>query len=205
MGRKSPTLAGLKYLISAVVAAGLFVEAPMAAVPGVSTDALLRQMSGDLLFVSSEASVTTAATNNAVQAINGIVSECKKYDPAYRTDCLAQGLKEVAARLPRGEYDKARSIISSAASKLNKLVSRNVDTSQDVIQSTPNSNPRLKTKRRYRAVKKEALAAVMKEAQGIVDEAVTELLRSYENSDKRHAHYQKIATAVGSTKVLLRS
>ena len=45
----------------------------------------------------------------------------------------------------------------------------------------------------------------MQQAQRVVQQAETKLLRSSENSEKRFQHYQQVATAVGSTKVLLRS
>ncbi|WP_149737599.1 hypothetical protein [Rhizobium sp. RU20A] len=145
------------------------------------------------------------ATNAIVAQIASVTKECRQYDPVYRTDCLAIGLKQIAQRLPSGDYKQARAILSRAASDLSSLVSRNLDSSVEPLKAAPNANPNFKASRSYRAVKKAALAAVTREAQAIIREAVTELLRAYENSDKRHAHYQKIAGAVDGTKVLLRS
>lgn len=194
--------AGFRTTVAAILVAGLLAEASHAAVPALSVDVAASDPLADLLVL---AAVSTGTTNSVVQNIQSVTGECKRYDPVYRIDCLAQGLKEVSSRLPHGEYDKARAVLSKAASRLSSLASRNADPSAASLEAAPNANPRFKAKRRYRAVKKEALAAVMKEAQAIIDEAVTELLRSYENSDRRHVHYQKIANATGSTKVLMRS
>ncbi len=45
----------------------------------------------------------------------------------------------------------------------------------------------------------------MAEAVKVIAEAETQLLRATENSDRRASHYRRIAVALGSTKVLLRS
>ncbi|WEZ83076.1 hypothetical protein P6U16_19560 [Rhizobium sp. 32-5/1] len=158
-----------------------------------------------LQHISEETSVSKKATDAIVADIRSIVAECGRYDPVYRVDCLAQGLKEVSRRMPAGQYLGARMIISKAAGKLSSLARANADSAQPKLDSPSGTNPRLKGKKRYTAIKKEALAKVMKEAQAIIQEAETQLLRSAENSAKRQAHYQQIATAISSTKVLLRS
>ncbi|WP_421591461.1 hypothetical protein [Shinella sp. M27] len=201
-GQKSMGIFASKCAVVFLVASGMFMEVGFAAMPSVPRDLTVSDPLDDLLVL---ASVNNGATDSIVKNIQLVKSECRNYAPAYRIDCLSQGLKQVASRIPGGEYDQARAILSRAASKLGSLVARNVDAEAEVIESKPNANPHFKAKRRYRAVKKAALGAVMKEAQAIVEEAVTRLMRSYENGDRRSVHYQKIAKATDSMKVLLRS
>lgn len=202
-GRANAVLATMISLALVSTSAGFtgpVLATPVVVLPDLSPEQQL------LHLINQETGVSTRDTSLIVQNIQSVVADCKRYDPVYRVDCLAQGLKDVASRIPAdGDYSKARRIISKAAGDLAKLVRANADSSQPKLDAPATANPRLKRKRSYTAVKKEALAAVMKQAQAIVKEAATELLRSYENSDKRFAHYQKIATAVDSTKVLLRS
>lgn len=200
--RKSMGMSASKFVIAALVAAGLIAEGAQAAMPRPAQDSAVSDPFDNLLVL---ADVNPGATDAIVKSILLVRSECRNYAPAYRIDCLSQGLKQVASRFPGGQYDRAQSILSKAASRLGSLVSRNLDADAEVIESKPGANPHFKAKRRYRAVKKAALGAVMKEAQAIVEEAVTQLMRSYENSDRRAAHYQKIATATASLNVLLRS
>jgi len=191
-------------LVVSVSIAGISIATPVSAMP-VAPATGLSEVDGLLLRINEEVGVSKKATDAIVADIRSVVADCKRYDAAYRVDCLAQGLKEVSRRMPGGEYQQARSIISKAAGKLSSLVRANADSAQPKLDAPSGANPRLKSKRRYTAIKKEALATVMKEAQAIIQEAETQLLRSAENSAKRQAHYQQIATAISSTKVLLRS
>lgn len=191
-----------KYAVAFLVATALMLDTARATMPMVWGDPAPSDPLTELFVL---ASVNPGATDAIVKNIVLVRSECRNYAPAYRIDCLAQGLKQVASRFPSGEYDRARGILSKAASRLGSLVSRNLDPEAETIESKPGANPHFKAKRRYRAIKKAALGAVMKEAQAIVEEAATQLMRSYENSDRRAAHYQKIATATDSLKALLRS
>jgi len=148
--------------------------------------------------------VSPAATSSIVRNIQAVRDECARYDPVYRIDCLRRGLKEVASRIPNvGDYQQARQIISRAASKLGGIQARNADASQPQMRSR--GNARFKRQRTLTAVKRENLRQAMQQAVAVIAEAETLLLRSAENSEKRYSHYQQIAAAVGSTKVLLRS
>lgn len=143
---------------------------------------------------------TAAITNN----ISAVRNECAKYDPRYRIDCLRQGLTEVARRIPeRGDYSDTRRIIAQTAAKLGEVQNKYADNAAP--EQTSEGNARFPAKRTYKAVKQEKLAVAMEEATKIIEEAETQLLRAAENSEKRSAHYQEIAAAIGSTKVLLRS
>ena len=144
------------------------------------------------------------ATRAIVNNITAARDECAGYDPVYRIDCLSQRLRDVADHMPRGEaYDQAQRIISKASRDLEGIQASNVD--HDAPTQRSRANPRLKGARTFSAIKRENLDRAMEQAKQVIEEAETQLLRATENSDKRASHYQQIAVALGSTKVLLRS
>lgn len=145
-----------------------------------------------------------ATTASIVRNIQAVRAECASYDPVYRIDCLRRGLKDVADRIPGvGDYRQAKRIIAQAASKLGGIHANNADASQPRVRTR--GNARFKRQRTLTAVKRQNLRQAMQQAAAVIEEAETLLLRSAENSQKRSSHYQQIAAAVGSTKVLLRS
>ncbi|TCM76983.1 hypothetical protein [Rhodovulum steppense] len=122
--------------------------------------------------------------------------------PEYTVDCLSQALGRIAAKMPRGDYERAKTVLEQAARDLGALASANRDRTRPQIrlrqpsgETTPPISP----------VRRDALAEVNAAAAQILEEAETRLLRSAEGSARRMVHYQRIAAAVGSTKVLLRS
>ena len=145
-------------------------------------------------------------TERIVQDILSVRRECRQYEDVYRIDCLRQGLEMTAANIPdRPENRDAKRILKRAAQKLGAIVSTYEDEDAPLLEVPRNANPRFKTRRTYRAVKKSALPRAMAKANAVIDEAATQLLRSAENSERRYAHYQQISAAVDSTKTLLRS
>lgn len=158
---------------------------------------------------SSAVSATVAVpsdylTSSIVKNINGARAECGSYDPVYRIDCLRQRLADIAQRIPSGPaYSEARQIISRASSKLGRIQAGITDGKAPRQRSR--ANPRLKQAKIYAAAKREKLSKAMAQARQVIEEAETQLLRAAENSDKRAGHYQQIAAALDSTKVLLRS
>lgn len=148
--------------------------------------------------------LTPYITSSIVQNIQAVRIECGRYDPIYRIECLHLGFSLVAQRIPQsGDYREMKAILNRAASELSRIVSANVD--QAAPRQASRGNSRFKVRRTYRAVKKQKLKAALDQAEDAVIRAETRLLRSGENSQKRYQHYQQVATAVGSTKVLLRS
>jgi hypothetical protein len=155
---------------------------------------------------SARSPVSRPETEAITRNIDSIRIECARIDPLYRIDCVRQGLNNVARRIPAdGEYGPARSLILRASRTLGAIVDRNADNKAVPMQSQPGTNPRFRAKRRYTAVKKGNLGAALRQANAVVEELATELLRASENSQKRQQHYQRIAAAVGSMKTLLRS
>jgi hypothetical protein len=145
-------------------------------------------------------------TDRIVQDLLSIRRECRRYDEVYRIDCLRQGIDMTIARMAnRPENRDAKRILRRASSQLAQIVSTYEDRSAPELEVPRRANPRFKTRRTYRAVKKSALPKAMAKANAVVNEAATQLLRSAENSERRYAHYQQISAAVDSTKTLLRS
>ncbi len=128
--------------------------------------------------------------------ISSIPSQCQFLPQEYRVDCLAQELREASRIVRNSGYKNANREIASAAKKLDRIVKRNED------KSAPKIKRNGKT---YRAVKKSSVKKVNRQAKKIVAETKTKLIRSAGNSALKKTHYTKIAKAVGSTKVLLRS
>jgi hypothetical protein len=145
-------------------------------------------------------------TDRIVEDLKSIRRECRHYDEVYRIDCLRQGIDMTIARMAdRPENRDAKRILRRASRQLASIVSTYEDHSAPRLEVPRSANPRFKTRRTYRAVKRSALPKAMAKANAVVQEATTQLLRSAENSERRYAHYQQIAAAVDSTKTLLRS
>ena len=145
-------------------------------------------------------------TDRIVKDLLSIRRECQKYDEVYRIDCLRQGIDMTIARMAdRPENRDAKRILRRASRQLASIVSTYADRAAPRLEVPRSANPRFRTRRTYRAVKRSSLPRAMAKANAVVQEAATELLRSAENSERRYAHYQQISVAVDSTKTLLRS
>ena len=159
---------------------------------------------GESTFPRREQGLSDYETTSITRNVDAVRDECADLDPRYRIDCLRKGLIEVAKRIPEtGDYAPARAIVAEAAAKLGEVQRRHADPAAEEKKSS--GGARIAANRTYKAVKREELSQAMAEATEIIEEAETKLLRAGENSEKRAAHYQQIATAIGSTKVLLRS
>ena len=147
---------------------------------------------------------TAYVTNSIIKNINAARAECGSYDPVYRIDCLRQRFADIARRIPSGPaYSQARQIIGRAASQLGRIQGSISD--QKAPRKRSRGNARLKEAKVYTAARRDKLNKAMEQARQVIAEAETQLLRAAENSEKRASHYQQIAAALDSTKVLLRS
>ncbi|MDV7142507.1 hypothetical protein R3X27_07405 [Tropicimonas sp. TH_r6] len=141
-----------------------------------------------------------AFTNSATAAMEKRIREgarvCSELTWVYRPDCLAQTFR-TASRLngSKPDYRDARKILGQAGKKLDALVTANLD---------PATPPLKVARKTYRPVTSGSRATVSKSSRAIVRETESQLLRSG-NSSKRQAHYTRIAEAVSSTELLLRS
>lgn len=148
--------------------------------------------------LSESAGLSDGVTRGVAWLISNGASECKDtLRPEYRIDCLRIALARAASTIDnRPQYRQAARELRSLSRKLEGIVNKYQD------RSAPRAT---KGRTSYRAVSKANQAQANREAAAAIDETVTKLLRSAGNSEKRKIHYSQIATAVGSTKRLLRS
>jgi hypothetical protein len=149
--------------------------------------------------LSESHAYSDSVTRGVAQIIQRGSTECQNVVSAggYHIDCLASVLARAASTVERRQnYRQAGRELRSLSRKLKSIRSKYADPSAPAIT---------KNRRTYRAVSKANLAKANREAIAAIDETVTKLLRSAGNSEKRKVHYAQIATAVGSTKRLLRS
>ena len=148
--------------------------------------------------LSSAYDLDDRITRGVVWIIQSGTNECQNsIRPEYRFDCLRNVLGRAASTIEnRPNYRDAARELRSLSRKLDGIVSKYQD------RSAPRASV---GQRSYRAVSKANLSKARSEASAAIDESVTKLLRSAGNSEKRKTHYSQIATAVGSTKRLLRS
>lgn len=149
---------------------------------------------------------TESYTQSVARQLANIQNFCRRVPATeYTVDCLRDQLEQVASQMPSsGDYAEARDAIAGAAAKLRKLVRDNA--SQDLPSGriqTPDGSERSGSA--LVPVRTDRVAQVNTSARAIMQEAETVLLRSAASSTARKTHYQTIAQAFGSNKVLLRS
>lgn len=138
---------------------------------------------------------SASATSSIVRHLSGAVRECSALASEYAASCAAAAYKKAARSASRPDYRDARRHLNDAARKLDRLVAQNADPAKPPIRKGGNT---------YKAVKTSSVAKVNAAAVKIIAETETKLLRS-SGSGQRKVHYQRIAQAVGSTKVIFRS
>ncbi|MES2666183.1 MAG: hypothetical protein V4712_08795 [Pseudomonadota bacterium] len=146
-------------------------------------------------------------TNRVVRILNSGQAFCASLaDEAYAIDCLAERMEAAAAAMPEtGDYADARAALLQGAARLNALAVANADPALPRATARQAGGDGIRTSRPLVPVRKDKLAEVAVQAQQIVTETETLLLRSSEASSARKVHYSRISAAVGSNKVLLRS
>jgi len=148
---------------------------------------------------------TSQATSLIVTQLNEATEFCSAIgNAAYVIDCLSERLAVIEETMPEtGEYAEAREVIGLASRGLRLLVdeSPSADLPDGIARST-GADAR-QTNRPLRAVSTESLEETLLAAANIIDEAETLLLRS--SASPEEIHYQRVAEAMGSNKILLRS
>ncbi|RYH08762.1 hypothetical protein [Tropicimonas sp. IMCC6043] len=143
----------------------------------------------------------TSAANQAtawiLRIIDGDSERCGQFPWVYRYDCLSYVFKDAAAVRTNkpSDYRKAQEILATGGAKLSALVDQYEDPAQP---------PSRIGNRTIRAVKQTARAEVEPAARAIIKETETLLLRSG-GTPRKQVQYDKIAMAVSSTELLLRS
>jgi hypothetical protein len=207
----------VRKLLMAGVAVAMAVAAPLSAgedsagadpsvfVPDPSV--FVPDFAGRVAALGPEAEVlSTANTDKVVDILQAGQAFCVSLpESVYAVDCLAERMQAAAEAMPAtGDYAEARAALLSGAARLNALARANADPAKPRV-SAQTADGGLSTTRPLVPVRPEQLAAVTAQAQAIVDETETLLLRSAESSAARKVHYERIAAAVESNKVLLRS
>ncbi len=141
-------------------------------------------------------SFSYAKTNAIVADVGRANDICITLPAEYRADCLAQSLKSSASKISKKAYIPVKNEISTTAQSIEDIVTENLDEEAPVIKVGNNT---------YRPIKKEAVEVVNQRVAKVVTESATRLIRSAGNSVTRKIHFQRVAKALNSTKVLMRS
>ena len=144
-------------------------------------------------------------------AMVGSFAAAKKFcaeigDTAYRVDCLAERFGVIAGTVPRdSDYADLQKVLKTTSDRLAALARANRDPNLPRGRATrPGAKPETTT-RPLTPVAPAASAKVNQQAQAILQETQTLLLRSAESSKSKQVQYARIADAIGSNKVLLRA
>ncbi len=151
--------------------------------------------------------VSNARTTQIVTQLNQIQQICEFMGDEYKIACFASTYRQLAEEIPaNGDYEEAREVLLDTARKLDSLVRSNLDRQKPALTARirTDSGQSVPTPP-MRAVREPRASSLNQQASAIVAEAETVLLRSASSDATRAIHYQRIAAAVGSNKVLLRS
>ena len=173
---------------------------------GTSTGTSVDPVSGGGSNTSAPASLE--ATSKIALKIKEASEACGRIPDKYVVDCLARSLQSAADEIPSNpDLRSAKRTLHRAASDLRRLVRKNIDGTQPSVRvRLPETSSQLqRLTPPISPLAPEAIEAVKSEAFRIVSEAETTLLRSANSSRTRSIHYQRLAEAVGSSKLLLRS
>lgn len=144
--------------------------------------------------------LTNTQTDDVVRSVARERDICRRIEWDYRLDCLSQVVRKAREATPQSDTDMTRSL-KEAETRLTRLKSRVIAKDADAVRfKVPEG-----TTAPLRPVTTGDRAAVAREADRIIDEATTELLRSAADDEARLAQYTRVVAALDSTKVLLRS
>lgn len=145
-------------------------------------------------------------TDVIVGSLSAASKFCGALDSAYRVDCLAERIGKMAADIPEDtDYEEIKDVLNQTSQDMANLARRNRDSSkprQNV--STGGSSPQATT-RPLTAVRADSQASVNQQAEAILQNTETLLLRTPDDDTGKKLHYTRIAEAIGSNKTLLRS
>lgn len=143
---------------------------------------------------ASKTVLSNAVTNTVVRTLRREVDRCQRLPWRYRYDCYRRAYKISAGKIAGNPaYAEARAILIEVEESLAATVQRNVDV------AAPRKRQGFQS---YRAVKTSARETAKQEFTQALQEAETKLLRAAGNSN---THYAKIAQALNSNKLLIRS
>lgn len=146
----------------------------------------------------------TAAIANQLEAARNFCGRIVDRD--YIVDCLAAEIGALADRMAEsGDYAPVRAQLEQASRSLSDLAQSNRDPDKPRARARRGGPTPQTSSRPLTPTRAEALDEVLEGAATILEEVETTLLRSTQQGDERRVHFERIAEAVGSNKVLLRS
>lgn len=159
-----------------------------------------------LATIPSWTPLNAATTGRIVNALNAATAFCSaKADRAFTLDCMNYEYWKIVETLPEsGEYADVRVALEVAATRMSALVERHNDKAPAQTLSRTGIEPKVTT-RKINPIVSAAIPSAAREAADAIAEAQTVLLRSTGNSDLRRAQFQRIAQAMESGAILLRS
>ncbi|MEW2914306.1 hypothetical protein [Leisingera sp. JC11] len=138
--------------------------------------------------------LSSKATQAVVKTLTSGFERCGTLPQVYKFDCYRHTYKLAAQKLNGNQaYAEAYKALVLVEETLTRSVKQNLDPAQP---------PKRKGLNLYRAVKPAAVPQIKRQAESAMKQAETILLRSPAN---KQVHYARIAEAVNSNKVLLRS
>jgi hypothetical protein len=142
--------------------------------------------------------------NEVAPRLAGIRDHCGGAD-VYVVDCLAERLDVLEKSMDQlAGYGDARRILRETAAQLRQITQDNVDENRPKARMA-SADGSFRSTRPLAAVSAAQKRRAISQAVAILAEAETQLLRSADAASGRAVHYQQIAAALGSNKVLLRS
>lgn len=141
----------------------------------------------------------------AEASVERAIEHCQAYTDVWRVDCLSNELERMASALPNDHASRrAKTEIRAAAAKLRAIAEANADPAQPAVRRAVEiDGARRQTTRPITAVAPNRVVATNLAADQVITELSTTLLRSASSANA--AEYTRVAAAVDSTKVLLRS
>lgn len=148
---------------------------------------------------------SAAYTAVVVSGLAAAKKFCGALDEAYRVDCLAERFGELSKGIPKNsDYEEVQRVLKSASDQMANLARNNRSQALPRGKATrPGSTET--TTRPLTPTSRATASQVNRQAQAILSSTETLLLRSAAGSKSKTLQYAKIAKAVGSNKVLLRT
>lgn len=144
-------------------------------------------------YGSAASGLSNGTTNALIRELKRDFKRCFRLDKPYRYDCYDDAYFRSAARLDgKPAYATVQKALSDVGIRIGRIVERNLDPAAPVIR---------RGRVTYRPIKPSELPAAKAEVIAAIEEAQTVLLRSPDAG----GHFQRIAAALDSNKVLLRS
>ena len=138
--------------------------------------------------------LTERTTNKVVRLLERGLNQCQRIDSVYRYDCYRQNYRKVAQEIAGNPaYDPAYKALQQLQSTLATVLQQNADTSAKKLRRRGQT---------YSAILPSAVPKSKAAFTATLNEASTRLLRSPDGTSN---HFARIASALDSEKVFLRS